>query len=346
MFGAVGVLAGNAVKMFCLPLSVTIHDGNAQIREWLKDKTSEESHVVRMIREVCGAAKSFVTPSILLLDRYFLTRPALLALAEEEASAGRSLLTIITKAKCDAAAYEHPNPKPGRGRPRKKGKSVKLFSLFTTCSGQFTEAAVKVYGKKEEISYLCQDYLWGLGLYQELRFVMVNWFGTQSILVCTNLSFTPEQIIRLYGARFKIECCFREMKQVIFGFSYHFWSKFMPKLDKYAKGSFDPLVNVTDENEKARITAAYKATQGFVMRACIAMGLMQLCALRFCDEIRRSPMRWLRTVSNPVPSEASVADCLRRSIFHTLQNRDDLDLIRFIRDVQADCFDSSASLSA
>jgi hypothetical protein len=345
MFGAIGVLAGNAEKMFCLPLSVTIHDGNAQIRKWMNDETSEESHVVRMIREACTVAKSFM-PSILLLDRYFLTIPALQALAAEEISAGRSLLTIITKAKRNATAYEHPIKKPVRGRPPKKGQPVKILDLFSTCSNQFTEACVKVYGKHEQISYLCRDYLWGLKHYQELRFVLVNWFGTQSILVCTNLTFTPEQIIRLYGYRFKIECCFREMKQVIYGFSYHFWSRFTPKLNRYAKAGVDPLDNVTDENQKTWITAAYKATQGFVMLACIAMGLLQLCSLRFYDEIRRSPRRWLRTESNSVPSEATAADFLRKSIFSTLLKRRDLAVIRFICDAQEKDSDDTWTMTA
>ncbi|MFB6367636.1 hypothetical protein ACFCP7_27045 [Paenibacillus elgii] len=42
----------------------------------------------------------------------------------------------------------------------------------------------------------------------------------------------------MYGYRFKIECTFREMKQVIGAFGYRFWSKSMPKLKRYLrKGS-------------------------------------------------------------------------------------------------------------
>jgi hypothetical protein len=196
------------------------------------------------------------------------------------------------------------------------------------------------------VTYLCRDYLWGLGHYQELRFVLVNWFGTQSILVCTNLSFTPEQIIRLYSYRFKIECCFREMKQTVAGFSYHFWSMFMPRLNRYAKKGVDPLEHVTDKKQQERIIAAYKATQGFVMISCIATGLLQICALRFSDAIYHSPLRWLRTKSNPYPSEATVADFMRKSIFSMFHNRNDLDVIRYIRSEQVVISDNSSSIAA
>ncbi len=333
MFGGIGVLIGNADKMFCLPLSVTLHDGNKQIRNWMEEESAEESHVVRIVREACEIAKAFM-PSILLLDRYFLTVPALEMLEAQTLAAGRVLLTIITKAKRNAIAYKYPVRKPGRGRPPKKGEPVKLMQLFTSAADQFTQASVRAYGKQEQITYLCRDYLWGQGLYKQLRFVLVNWYGTQSILVCTNLSFNPEQIIRLYSYRFKIECCFREMKQIVSGFSYRFWSKLMPRLNRYAKSGTDPLESVNDKKHQKRITAAYKATQGFVMLSCIAMGLLQISALRFSDTICQYPLRWLRTKSNPYPSEATVADFMRKSIFLMFQNCCDLHVIRFIQSEQ------------
>jgi hypothetical protein len=49
----------------------------------------------------------------------------------------------------------------------------------------------------------------------------------------TDLTLAAVDIICLYSYRFKIECTFREMKQVIGAFDYHFWSKSMPKLKWY-----------------------------------------------------------------------------------------------------------------
>lgn len=218
MFGAIGVLVGNANKLFCVPVSMTIQDGNKTIGQWLKSSMVKESHVVRMIREAC-CTTSILTPCILLLDRYFLTVPALSACLAEEKRFGHRLLTIVTNAKNNAVAYKKPIRKPGKGRPPLKGASVKLHNLFSNAT-LFTHATVLMYGKMEQVQFLCKDLLWGKGLYQELRYVLVKYATFQAI--CTDTSFSPEQIIRLYSYRFKIESCFRELKQVVAGFLYHF----------------------------------------------------------------------------------------------------------------------------
>lgn len=91
---------------------------------------------------------------------------------------------------------------------------MKLKELFHSRAAEFQTDTVMMYGRKETAQYLCLDLLWGQGLYQELRFVLVKYKSKLSILVSTDLTLTPEDIISLYAHRFKIECTFREMKQV------------------------------------------------------------------------------------------------------------------------------------
>ena len=99
---------------------------------------------------------------------------------------------------------------------------------------KFQETEVELYGKKETIRYYCVDLLWGQKLYQKLQFVLVEMGGTRSVLASTSLELEPLSIIRLYRYRyrFRIECTFRELKQVG-AFCYHFWLKHMPRLDYY-----------------------------------------------------------------------------------------------------------------
>ncbi len=331
LFGAVGVLAGTASKQFCVPLSVTIQDGAAAMRKWENESFADESHVIQMIRDASLVA-SILKPSILLLDRYFLTVPALNAWLEEEENFGHQLLTLVTKAKSNAVAFELPIPQKGRGRKAKKGKRVKFEEVFKNCESEFVETSVMMYGKLETVKYLCKDLLWGQKLYRKLRFVLVKYGNTESILVSTDLTLSPEQIIRLYCCRMKIESTFRELKQVIGGFSYHFWNKSMPKLNKYAKNkeSRETLEAICNVKEQNSILSTLKAIEGYVMFSCIAIGLLQIIAIKFSKELNVTSFRWLRTQSNSIPSEATVAHFMRKTIFIVFQNMPHLGITRFI----------------
>lgn len=334
LFGAIGILMGTPLKWFCLPLFINLQDGVKAIFGWEQSADRQNSHVVQMIDQGFAAAKAF-GKAILLLDRYFLSIPALERWKKANASAVAPL-HIVTKAKTNAVAYEHPPArKKGRGRPPKKGSMVKLKELFQTRASEFQTTTVTMYGNEETVQYLCLDLLWGQGLYQELRFVLVRWGDRLSILVSTDLTLTATDIIELYGYRFKIECTFREMKQAIGGFSYHFWSKSMPKLKRYLKkGESHPVEQVIDETERTRIRQTVKAIEGYVMCSCIAMGLLQLAAVRYSGQVPGLFFRYLRTPSKTVVSEATVMAYLRTSIFRLFARNPQLSITKIIRSKQ------------
>jgi hypothetical protein len=340
MFGAIGVLAGNIDKLFCIPLSVMLHGGDYQIKQWSDTGAIDESHVVRTIRDAFRVADSLKIKSIILLDRYYLTKPALITWLEETKRAGTQMLSIVTRAKVNFTAYTEPTPNL-RGRPRKKGATVKLNDIFLLFGHKFIKKSVVFYGKEEKISYYSIDLLWGTTLYQKLRFVIICGISKEpTILVSTDLNLTPIKIMELYGFRFKIECCFRELKHSIAGFAYRFWSHAMPKLDRYAKSGTDPLAEVTSDDDKKFISAAFNAIQGFVMIGCIAQGLLQIGALLFYESINASPIRWLRTRTNIVPSEATTADFVRKSLFSMFRFLPVLPIVQIIRQFQKSPWDS------
>lgn len=113
--------------------------------------TRQDTHVTQMIINAFEVSK-ILGQSILFLDRYFLSVPALSKLKELN-ECGDVKMHIVTKAKKNCRAYEHPIKKHGRGRPSKKGKTVKLTDLFDTHHKFFKTAELQMYGKKESVSY-------------------------------------------------------------------------------------------------------------------------------------------------------------------------------------------------
>lgn len=335
LFGAVGILAGNASQALCLPLRMSIQDGLKEAASWEGSRVSGESHVIQMIANGYEVSKA-IGASIFLLDRYFLTAPALVRLNELNAAGSGKLLDIVTKAKMNCVAYRKPPARePGRrGRPRKKGKTVQLRTLFDD-RGAFRKAEVFMYGDKREVEFLSLDLLWGQGLYQELRFVLVIYGDMKSILVSTDLSLSPETIIRLYARRIKIECCFREFKQQVGGFGYHFWTGSVGRLNHYKKREDpDPLAAVTGADDRRKVLKAIDATERFVLLACIAMGLVQLMLLSDSNPAGIQKLRYLRTVTEGKVSEATFMYYLRRRFFAGLSLRPRSFITRYISEAQ------------
>ena len=203
MWGGVGVLVGKVREFSCVPLSLKIHDGLQAVSEW--NGTNPVSHVIEMIRDGVLAAQGLKRHALFVLDRYFLSVPALLELRQQNAT-NKYKVDIITKLKKSTIAYEPvPTRLPGqRGRNQKKGEKVKLTKLFDTRSEQFESQTLVLYGKTYNVRYLCMDLLWGQGLYQKLRFVLVEYDGKQSILASTDLALLPLDIIELYSYRFRV----------------------------------------------------------------------------------------------------------------------------------------------
>lgn len=349
LWGGIGVLAGHSKKMFCIPLSLKLHSGVDCIRSWEDNSVETGSHVVELIKDGFEATKIF-GKALLLLDRYYLSAPALKTLEILNKNTD-TVMHILVNAKKSCKAYTKPvkSKKPGKGRPRKKGDPVKLKELFTKNSKEFTKAILTLYGKKEEIEYLAINLLWGQGLYKELRFVLVKYKGKYSILATTKLDLSPTKIIELYAYRFKIECTFRELKQIIGGFCYQFWTKIMPKLNRFAKkGAKNPLEEITPSEDKSLIVNTVKAIEGYVLLSAIALGLLQILSLKFSEKMSLSkyPIRYLRTQSNIIHSEATVACFLRKSIFYVFRKNSKLGISKIIKSKQIDVLEYEQFLAS
>src|SRR5436190_24378908 len=100
------------------------------------------------------------------------------------------------------------------------------------------------------------------------------------------------------------EWLFAMLKGVLDAFAYRFWSKYLPRHSR------KPKKNATLKSPKAqhlpRVQETWEACERFVMLGCIALGLLQLIALKFPEQIWASFTRFLRTRSRALPSERTV----------------------------------------
>jgi len=372
-FGGIGVLVGGVAKQFCLPLSLTLHDGVDAILGWQNSEYKEDSHVSRLVREACKIAQEINEQCLLLLDRYFLTQPALTSITEAAAkNGGKAPVILITRPKDNYTAWFKPEPQttdaPGTGdsanntpetakkskrgrkaktdkqgdKPKQEkppvGDKVKLFDIFRLKAKEFTKTTLTLYGELEEVSIFSVNLLWGRELHQELCFVFVIRDGVNSVFVSTALTMDPGRIVELYCYRFKIETFFRAFKQSISGFGYHFWTRRMPAFSIFTsvEAMEHKIQEVAAKVSKDSIISTYHAIEGFVMFACVAMGIIQLCSLRFANEINHNEQRWTRTSNKGIPAEETTIVNLRFSMPLLFNKCRDLALVKAIRARQAD----------
>jgi hypothetical protein len=206
-----------------------------------------------------------------------------------------------------------------RGRPRKYGDKLKLKTLFETYQAQFLSAPCQVYGQEEIVSYLALNLLWK-PIQGHLRFILVVTSRGPLVLMCNDLSIEPLLAISLYCARVRVETMFTMLKGLLGAFAYRFWSKYLPRHSRKPKKN--ATLKPPQAQHVAEVHQTWRACEGFVMLGCIALGLLQLVALKFQGPIWAAFTRFLRTRSRALPSERTVKDVLAQELildFHSLK---------------------------
>jgi hypothetical protein len=130
-------------------------------------------------------------------------------------------IPVITRMRWDAVGWDDPPPAPSgppgkkkRGRPRttpQKGKAWKIATLLHAFPVDTIQ--VSLYGQMRTLSLVTRD-LWIRGLdTQKVRVVVIRTPRRPYILLSTELTLKPVQIITLYALRFSLEIGIREVKQ-------------------------------------------------------------------------------------------------------------------------------------
>lgn len=300
--GSLGVLAGSEdTKLSCFLIEGEIQNGEDEIRMWNENDTMAfKSHVDKMLKMACDATETF-GHSYLLADSYFFCDPALTAIRTQNVTKPDKTIVLISKAKKNCTAWTLPEEKEEgqRGRPRIRGEKVHLADYFEDKSA-FTEVKMNLYGKEETVKYREEILLWGKN-YTPIKFVLTISSKGTAIFVCTDTNISALKIISGYSKRWKIEPSFKVSSQDTKAFCYHFWSKKVPKLDRFAPSDApDPLASIPEKDRKLVINT-FRAYERFISISFIAQSLLQLIALILEEKGYVSPM-WLRTRRSAVVS--------------------------------------------
>jgi len=335
-FGVVGMLTSNLEKAFCIPVVGELHEGAAALRklqqkDWVECEEGKKITVVALMANLLKkVAEKLAEPCVAVLDAYFAVGPTFQAAKALSGSQGQRLLHIITRAKDNIVAYEEqPKAYGGRGRRPKHGKRLKLQELFCSGAREFSSLQARVYGEVKTLEVLCLDLIWG-PVKDKLRFVLVKDDASTFILICSDLTMAPEEIIELYASRFKIEVAFKVLKHIVGGFCYHFWTKAWRDL----KGKSLTLGQLAemDERSKRLIAGAMNAIESFVNIALIATGLLQIIALEHAERVRNLHHWWMRTYPIDVPSEEMVKTVIQHEFYHNFRSFKHTAIYRIIRD--------------
>jgi DDE superfamily endonuclease len=252
-------------------------------------------------------AAALQTPVILVADAYYASRKVIVPLL----AAAHHLVTRVRK---NTVAYK-PAPRPKRrrrGRPRLYGTRVRLRDLLLDRHA-FQSVPSPVYGESDvTISYRCVNLLWR-PVGRLVRFVLVHQPLRGSImLMSTDLTMDPLDVIILYGYRFKIELGFRHALSVVGSYAYHFWMMAMTPIRRI---SGNQHMHHRPERYRQQVRRKLAAYHAHVQLGCIAQGLLQYLALSCGPTVWQLFRSWLRTMDpDRPPSELVVAHALRTSL--------------------------------
>jgi hypothetical protein len=295
---AVAVLAHLAGVYLAVPVAARIHEGvvwSNRDRRTLLDKLGALLVGLTWNQRVTVVA-----------DAYYAAAKFARALLQ----AGHHL---VTRVRTTAVAYFPPSPRPGqrRGRRALYGHKTKLRDWFHL-QNRFIKAPSPVYGEANvTLRYYTYDLIWR-PLGRLVRFVwVIHPTRGRLVLLCTDLTLAPLEIIRLYGWRFKIEVSFKQAIHTLGAYAYHFWMQDMHPIRR-GDGSQHP--HRQSETYRQHLRRKLAAYERHIQLGLIAQGLLQYLAINFRRVVWFNFHTYIRAASpQKPPSEWVVAHALRHS---------------------------------
>ena len=215
---AIGLLKMIKGRWACLPLTHRFYHLKKEIRKGVPKYNgkpiafqSKHAQAVSMITDV---AAQFSDANILVVaDSWFGNNGMWKPLRKKLGNRAH----MISRLRSNSNLFDLPQEvaKPKRGRPRTYGKKLgTTSSLAVAQRKQAQEYKVNLYGRERIVS-ACDRVVMLKTLKCPARVVWVYRKTQWIALFSTDLTLSVAEIIEYYGARWKIEACFKELKRDI-----------------------------------------------------------------------------------------------------------------------------------
>lgn len=212
-----GLLAKIKGRWACLPLSARFYHpkkatekGNTRVG---KDKVTFQTKLEQAAQMIIELYQAYNMPVLVVADSWF-GNNGLWAPVHKQLG---PCFHIISRLRCNSNLFDLPEPiqEKKRGRPKKYGGLLgKVSELAVQYQDQAQSYQVDLYGRLREV--LAFDRVFMLKTLKcPVRVVWVYRKTQWVALFSTDLSLSVQQIIEYYGARWKIESGFKELKQDI-----------------------------------------------------------------------------------------------------------------------------------
>lgn len=213
-----GLLSKIKGRWACLPLASRFYHPKKQIEKRDirvgKERLPFQTKLEQAAEMLAELYQTYKMPVLLVTDSWF-GNNGLWSPVRKELGADFHLLSRL---RSNINLFDLPEPKGNdkrRGRPRKYGSFLgKVSALASRYRDQAQSYNVELYGRTREV--MAFDRIFMLKTLKcQVRVVWVYRKTQWVALFSTDLSLSVEQIIEYYGARWKIESGFKELKQDI-----------------------------------------------------------------------------------------------------------------------------------